>query len=327
MTDVERIKQFIIDNPKAGRRTVSQQFGISERVADALIKSVRGHQINSDAVKTEPIKASDKQIAIAYLKEQGLNPNTITELLSPPPPTINSYGSEYCQEFVFGIMSDAHMCDKACAISELHDFYDRCRKAGVEHVLNAGDTVAGIGVYRGQEFDLSHHGYVEQLTHIMEYYPKVKGITTHLIAGNHDMSFKVKSGADIMESFATKRTDIDYLGAYDANILLHGVKIGLHHGAGGNSYALSYKMQKYIEKIGANQKPQIYALGHYHAAMHMFYRNIHCFLPCCFQKPNDFSVRYGLPNMIGGYIVHVSVLNDEHRTIRSLKSELISYYD
>jgi hypothetical protein len=58
----------------------------------------------------------------------------------------------------------------------------------------------------------------------------------------------------------------------------------------------------------------------------MFYRNIHAFLPGCFQLPNDFSVRKGLPNMISGWRVELEVADDKMNTIRSIKETNVAYY-
>jgi predicted phosphodiesterase len=90
--------------------------------------------------------------------------------------------------------------------------------------------------------------------------------------------------------------------------------------------AISYKLQKFVEKIGAGQKPQIYILGHYHAVLYMFYRNIHCFMPGCWQKPNNFSVRRGLPNMLGGWIVELEVADDKFSTITRITPRFVPYY-
>jgi predicted phosphodiesterase len=107
---------------------------------------------------------------------------------------------------------------------------------------------------------------------------------------------------------------------------LNGVRIGLHHGVGGPAYAESYKLQKYLEKIGGGQKPQIYILGQYHSALSMFCRNVFAFMPGCFQRPTDLSVRLGLPNTVGGWIVELEVENDKHHTIQTIKSEYVAYY-
>jgi len=260
------------------------------------------------------------------LKSKGLTAKDLERLLQPKAVKVRVKEPRKTARYKFGIVSDTHLCDKSCALSELHDFYKRCEKEGIKEVVNAGDIVAGSGrIYAGQVNDLTVFGFDDQLEYVRENYPKFKG-KTYFINGNHCLSYKTDSGANFGSALSKLRKDMIYLGDYDATVILNGVKIGLHHGGGGTSYALSYKLQKYLEKIGAGQKPQIYILGHYHATLQIFYRNIHAFLPGCFQKPNDLSVRYGLPNTVGGWIVELEVADDRFHTIKSIKSEYIAYY-
>lgn len=262
----------------------------------------------------------------ALLKAKGMTARDLERLLQPKPVKVKVLQPLKTKRYKFGIVSDTHLCDKSCALSELHAFYKRCEKEGIKEVVNAGDIVAGSGrVYPGQTNDLVVFGFDDQLDYVAEQYPKFNG-KTYFINGNHDMSYRIDSGANFGVALSQKREDLVFLGDYDATVVLNGIKIGLHHGAGGASYATSYKLQKYIEKIGGGQKPQIYVLGHYHTTLSMFYRNIYAFLPGCFQKPNDFSVRLGLPNTVGGWIIEVEVADDRFHTIVSLKSQYIAYY-
>jgi predicted phosphodiesterase len=230
-------------------------------------------------------------------------------------------------KLVLGIVGDTHMIDKADAVSELADFYRICAERKVEAVLHAGDMLAGLGsVYPGQMADLQKFGIDDHLKYFGEKYPKA-AFKTYFISGNHDMNYKSVAGLNIGQKITELRPELVFLGDYDGSLTLNGVKIELHHGHAGMPYSVSYHLQKFIEKIGAGKKPQIYILGHYHTSLYMFYRNIHCFLPGCFQKPNDFSVRRGLPNMIGGWIVEMDVADDRHNSIISLKMEFVPYYE
>lgn len=312
------IFKYLKENPTTGRKKLANIFEISEFQSRMLI-----NEFNANPSTDEMTEKQVKQ----WLKERGLTLDSLTEMNKPKNYSSGIIGKKSIKEFSLGVIADTHLCDKACALNELHDFYNICKKQGVEHIVHAGDLVAGIEIYRGMEFDLTHHGFAAQLDEVVRNYPNIEGITTHIISGNHDLSFKQKAGINIVQEVSLRRDDLKWIGDYSATVKVNGVSIGLHHGNSGVSYATSYKLQKFVEKIGAGQKPQIYVLGHYHSALNMFYRNIHCYLPGCFQKPNDFSVRLGLPNMICGYIVHIKTNGDEHNSIKSINSELISYYD
>ncbi len=314
----KEIIEYIKSNPEVGRRNLAKIFGISEYTAEKLKK---------ECVPEQYVKKSITEKDVAkFLKERGLSKKSVIELLTPNQYSPRIIGNESIKEFSIGIIGDTHLCDKACALDELHDFYHKCKESGVEHIVHAGDVTAGIRVYPGQEFDLIYHGFSEQLKHVIESYPQIDGITTHVIAGNHDLSFKQHAGASFVEEVSKKRNDIEWVGDYAANISINGISIRLHHGDGGVGYAASYRLQRNVEAFESGEKPQIYVLGHYHRTLAMFIRNVHSYMPGCWQRPTDFSIRKGLPNQICGYIAHVKTLNDNRNSIRSISSEIITYY-
>lgn len=314
----KEIIEYIKSNPEVGRRNLSKMFGISQYTAEKIKKECVPEQYMKKSI-------TEKDVA-KFLKERGLSEKSVIELLTPNQYSPRIIGNESIKEFSIGIIGDTHLCDKACALDELHDFYHKCKESGVEHIVHAGDVTAGIRVYPGQEFDLIYHGFSEQLKHVIESYPQIDGITTHVIAGNHDLSFKQHAGASFVEEVSNKRNDIKWVGDYAANISINGISIRLHHGDGGVGYAASYRLQRNVEAFESGEKPQIYVLGHYHRTLAMFIRNVHSYMPGCWQRPTDFSIRKGLPNQICGYIAHVKTLNDNRNSIRSISSEIITYY-
>jgi hypothetical protein len=65
-----------------------------------------------------------------------------------------------------------------------------------------------------------------------------------------------------------------FLGHDEADISLKGVVMKLFHGEDGNSYALSYRIQKIIESFSGGEKPHILITGHVHKYVKIFERNI-----------------------------------------------------
>lgn len=260
------------------------------------------------------------------IEAKGLTARQIEELLKMKAPSIKVIKPRKTARYKFAVIADTHLVDKVCAISELYDFYARCAKMGITEIVHAGDLMHGINVYRGQINDLLCFGFQDHLDFAIRHYPQLGGITTYFIGGNHCESYVTHCGADILSFISKARPDMVYLGMYDATVILNGVSIGLHHGAHGVPYSISYHLQKYVEKIGAGQKPQIYVLGHYHSSLYMFYRNIHCFLPGCWQRPNNYSVRRGLPNLLGGWVIELEVANDRQHSITEISQRFIPYY-
>jgi predicted phosphodiesterase len=207
--------------------------------------------------------------------------------------------------------------------------YRRFKALGIEEVVHAGDVATGQNVYKGQLNDILCFGWSDHKKYVVENYPQVEGITTYFIEGNHDQDYTINFGAHFGEEIAAERPDMKFVGIYDAPITINGVRIGLHHGSRGVPYALSYHLQKFIEKIEGGQKPQIYFLGHYHASLYTFYRNIHAYLAGCFQRPNSYSIRNGLPNLVCGWIAEMEVRKKKqngYHTIDALRMTSVPFF-
>lgn len=205
----------------------------------------------------------------------------------------------------FGIVSDTHLCSKKEKINQLFTFYSICKKMGIEIVLHAGDMLSGWGVYKGQQNEVHTFGAVGQVDYAVANYPRIKGVTTYFIDGNHDESWHKIAGIQTGELIGQKREDMVYLGQYSADVILSGTRIRLHHGDGGGAYALSYKGQKLAESIPSGQKPRVFILGHYHTAHYFWYRNMHIINAGCFEDQTLFLLRKGLNPAIGGWLVEL----------------------
>jgi predicted phosphodiesterase len=214
--------------------------------------------------------------------------------------------------FKIGVVSDTHLCSKKEKLDELLTFYSICKKVGVSIVLHAGDILDGIKCYRGHEQEVHTFGAKEQVRYAINRYPFVEGIITHFIDGNHDESFWKLAGICTGELISNERPDLVYMGLYSADIEIGGVKIRLHHGDGGGSYALSYKGQKLAEQIPSGDKPRILLIGHYHTCFYFFYRNIHIFNCGSFQGQTSYLLRRGLNPAIGGWILEVRTGNEKN---------------
>jgi predicted phosphodiesterase len=166
---------------------------------------------------------------------------------------------------------------------------------------------AGLGVYKWQIFDLLNISFPDQLRHVAENHPKLKnGKKTFAINGNHDAAWNDIAGMNFWEELQKLRPDIVNVGSYQWNIILNDIKIWLQHWSKGLPYAVSYHLQKYIEKLPQGKEPDIYVLWHYHSALMLDYHGIICFLPWAFQRWNLLTKRMWLPeDNIGGWIVEI----------------------
>lgn len=225
----------------------------------------------------------------------------------------------------FAIMGDTQIGSKYTQLTHLHNFYDLCASEGITDVYHTGDLTEGLKMRVGHEYELYTVSADEMREDVVKNYPKRDGITTHFITGNHDASIYKQVGYDIGQAVANSRDDMEYLGRDCAVInLTPKCTLELRHPWDGTAYALSYKMQKMIEAMESDSKPNILAVGHYHKAEYLFYRNVHALQTGCFQGQTPFTRGKGISVHMGGWIVSIRV--DENGYIQGFAPELVPYY-
>lgn len=225
----------------------------------------------------------------------------------------------------FGLMGDTQIGSKYTQLSYLHDYYDLCVREGISNVYHTGDLTDGLKMRVGHEYELYEVSADDMRNDVVKNYPQRDGITTHFITGNHDASIYKQVGYDIGQAIANARLDMNYLGRDCATInLTPNCTLELRHPWDGTAYALSYKLQKMIEAMESDSKPNILAVGHYHKAEYIFYRNVHALQTACFQGQTPFTRGKGISVHIGGWIVTIHV--DENGTIKRFSPEFIPFY-
>lgn len=229
------------------------------------------------------------------------------------------------QTLKFAIIGDTQMGSKYTQLTHLHEFYNLCEKEGITDVYHTGDITDGLKMRAGHEYELYCVSADDMRDDVIKNYPKRKGITTHFISGNHDASIYKHVGYDIGQAIARERPDMRYLGRDCALInLTPNCTLELRHPWDGTAYALSYKPQKMIESMESDSKPNILAIGHYHKAEYLFYRNVHCLQTGCFQAQTPFTRGKGISIHLGGWLVTIRV--DANGTIQSFAPEFVPFY-
>lgn len=225
----------------------------------------------------------------------------------------------------FAIMGDTQIGSRYTQLTYLHDFYDLCEREGIKDVYHTGDITDGIKMRPGHEYELYEISTDELRDDVVKNYPMRDGITTHFITGNHDASLYKHVGYDIGQGIAYLRPDMKYLGRDCAVVnLTPNCTLEMRHPWDGSAYALSYKIQKMIEAMESDSKPNILAVGHYHKAEYMFYRNVHALQTGCFQAQTPFTRGKGISTHLGGWLVTIHV--DEFGTIRRFAPEFVPFY-
>ena len=214
----------------------------------------------------------------------------------------------------FGLVTDTHLGSLKANEELLNSAYDIFEQEGIEKVFHAGDITDGEHVYRGQEFELKIIGFEAQLEYLVNTYPERESIETHFILGNHDESFWRRAGADIGLHIAKKRTDMIYLGMCEADVNIQmkdaQIKLRLWHPTLGTAYAISYQSQRYIESLSGGKKPNILAIGHFHKAEYLFYRNIHAIQGGCCEFQTRFMASKKIAAMMGFWVITADINED-----------------
>ena len=105
-----------------------------------------------------------------------------------------------------------------------------------------------------------------------------------------------RCGADIVKDICNNRKDLHYLGSDCEDLRIGKLKIRLYHGKGGQAYAKSYKLQKYLDTIPLEERPHILQTGHTHQAFYMKQDKTNCFQTSCLQDLTPFERSMGLSN-------------------------------
>lgn len=240
-------------------------------------------------------------------------------------PTVHNVVWNGITEIKFAVIGDTHFGSKYTQFQHLNNFYDICEAEGVKDVYHVGDLTDGLKMRPGHEYELYVTAADEMVEDVVEKYPKRKNVITHFITGNHDASIYKHVGYDIGRAISQHRDDMEYLGRDCAVInLTDNCTLELRHPWDGMAYALSYKPQKMIEAMESDSKPNILAIGHYHKAEYLFYRNVHAIQTGCFQGQTPFTRGKGISVNVGGWIVTIKVTKDG--TIKSISPQFIPYY-
>jgi hypothetical protein len=105
------------------------------------------------------------------------------------------------------------------------------------------------------------------------------------------------------------------------------LKIRLVHPGGGTAYAISYRLQKFIEAIPGGDKPDLLCLGHYHKAEILpSYRNVCGIQTGTFQSQSPFMARQASAAHVGGWIVEATMGKKENLT-RRFKAEFLAFFE
>jgi hypothetical protein len=228
----------------------------------------------------------------------------------------------------FGVFSDAHIGHLCYRGDALRKMIADGKRFGIEFWINPGDTIEGMSGRDGHVYELSCVGYSAQLDCFVSEFNNFQNTVYSIEAQNsHSGWYKSKgnTGLNIGEELERRAKYYKFIGYDEQDIVMpNGLKIRLVHPGGGTAYALSYKMQKYVNAISGGSKPNLLFSGHFHKAIYMFYRNIHCFEAGCLCDQTPFMKKIGTPAMVGYWLIDVVMYE---KGVERLSKTFVPFYE
>lgn len=243
--------------------------------------------------------------------------------LKTPPKTNDIYQvSTNSTHIPLLLISDTHLCSNYDRLDILRYLYDKAEDRGIKYILHSGDFTDGRSNRPEHIYELKETSYEGQVDYCVDKYPTFSG-KTYVISGNHDDWWYKSTGSEIVKAIAKRRDDIVYLGSDVADLKIGKLKIRLFHGKGGNAYAKSYKVQKYLDSIPLEERPHILQTGHVHQSFYMKQDDTHCFQTSCLEDLTPFARSMGLANDKSVWWVDVNI--DDRGKIESINQELETF--
>ena len=177
---------------------------------------------------------------------------------------------------------------------------------------HTGDLTEGMSHRPGHIYELTHLGYDSQKEYAIEQESKLPdSLTKYYIDGNHDRWYikAGNSGAIIVKDICKEIPNANYLGHDEGDIYLNGTRVRLWHGEDGNSYAISYRLQKLIEAFTGGDKPNLILCGHTHKMGYFFVRHVHCISGGSIQKQSRWMRSKKINAHTGFWIIDLWINN------------------
>jgi len=189
------------------------------------------------------------------------------------------------QRIRVGVMTDTHLGHIKMPPERIYQAFEEFRKEKVDFITHSGDVTEGMSNRPGHIYELTHLGYAQQKKLAIDVFSQWTDTDIFAIDGNHDRWFIKSSGAKIVEDIDSELSNFHFIGHDEGDISLKGKAIlKLWHGEDGNSYALSYRLQKILESLTGGEKPNAMVCGHTHKYVDIFERHVFCTSAGCMES-------------------------------------------
>lgn len=233
----------------------------------------------------------------------------------------------------YGVVSDSHVANRNSRLDVLNAVYDVYEEEGIKIVLHAGNLVDGE--FKGNRSELLAHGVEGQLCFTADNYPRREGIQTDFISANcHEGWWARYIGFDIGRHMHNTfhdlgRDDLVWMGHVERDLALHPdnerAVLRVFHPGDGSAYAISYPMQKHVERWQGGEKPWACIFGHYHKYGANYIREVFCLQPGAACDQTLFMRLKKLGADVGACILEIHLT--PYGGIARVKHEWLPFYD
>lgn len=205
-----------------------------------------------------------------------------------------------------GVITDTHIGHQKFSEDRLFQAFEEFKKEGVDFIVHSGDVCEGMSHRPGHIYELDHLGYEAQKEYAIKLFSQWTDTDIYAIDGNHDRWFIKSNGAYVVKDIDRRLPNFHFLGHDEGDISLDGrATLKLWHGEDGNSYALSYRVQKIIEAFSGGEKPSILIAGHTHKYVKVFERNVTAISAGCIEGQTSWMRGKRISAAVGFIILDV----------------------
>jgi len=264
-----------------GLAKTAKLLGLKNSTVERAIREAKARDIFMDAGDNSTKKYINKILETYTDQELKVLANGKKQLLEANKKlNINFDGNRV----KIGVFGDTHIGHKKFYEQRVYAAFEEFKKEKIDFICHTGDVTEGMSHRPGHIYELTHLGYDQQKQYAIDIFGQWKDSPIYAIDGNHDRWYIKSNGALIVKDIATQLENFHFLGHDEGDIQLNNnTFIRLWHGEDGNSYALSYRVQKILESLQGGDKPNIMFCGHTHKYVKLFERNVHAISIGCIE--------------------------------------------
>jgi len=273
----ERIKEIVKAYSENGLKKTAQIFGFKEDSVRRYLDEAerRGMGVETTSKVLRDIAENYTQDELKAIAKGGRILPGVEKV-----PIISFEG----KHIRIGAITDTHIGHLEFSKDRLMQALEQFKKEKVDFITHSGDVTEGMSHRAGHIYELSHLGYDKQKNYAVDLFGQWTDTPIYAIDGNHDRWFIKSNGAYIVKDIAKELDNFHFIGHDEGDISLKGkANLKLWHGEDGNSYALSYRLQKILESLSGGQKPNVMFCGHTHKYVKVFERNVHAISVGCME--------------------------------------------